>query len=125
VTNRSRGGGSRLGSPSSVDSGPAEALGLALSLVDGAADGSADGEDDVDTEDETDGDGDDEAGGRGGTVSAGLGRPVATSLGTGEVAVGGEYEYVMTGPSSARSPAPVPPKSMSAPGNCSPTGPGR
>jgi hypothetical protein len=91
--------------------------------VDGSEDGSTDGEGDVDAEGEADGDG--EAGGRGGTVSAGLGRPVATSLGTGEVAVGGEYEYVMTGPSSARSPAPAPPKSWSAPGNCSSTEPGR
>lgn len=117
-------------SPPGVFPGSAETLGPALpivdgSLVDGSTDACSDGRDDTDADGETGRNAGSEAGGRGCTVRAGLGRLVATSFGAGELSAGGGYEYVMIGASSAGSPAPAPPKSISAPGNCSSTDPGR
>ncbi|BEL09577.1 hypothetical protein Q0Z83_077680 [Actinoplanes sichuanensis] len=88
--------------------------------MDGEPDGFAD------DDGETDGDGE-RGGGDGGTGRTET-RPASgdRSATDGEVVeVSGVYVYVLSGSSSGISPAPAPPKSMSAPGNCSSTGAGR
>ncbi|GIF40899.1 hypothetical protein Axi01nite_52100 [Actinoplanes xinjiangensis] len=108
-------------------------LGSTDGVVEPPADGSADGFDE-DDEDEDGGVAEvgvgTGGGGAGGTVRLGRDSPVATGDGFTDVAevagVSGVYVYVISGSSSSgSSPAPAPPKSMSTPGNCSPTGAGR